>query len=415
MARQLNKLTAFQVKNLKAATKEKTYGDGGGLELKVTKAGTKSWIYRFKIDNKAYNMGLGPYPEVSRSEAREKAAQCRKLRQEGINPKDHREHIKRVQAAKDAKAWTFQQCAEAYVESKEAGWKAGGKTASRWHSTLAAYVYPVFGPLNVAAVDDGLVLKVLDPIWRDKTETASQIRGRIERVIDYAKSRKFYTGENPARWKGHLSNVLPEQSVIAKTKHFPAMPYSEVADFMVELRKKEGFSARALEFAILTADRTSEVLGARWEEISCDEKYGNVWTIPAERMKEGREHRVALSHAAMEVLDAMRQIQTEGYVFPGTKPNRPLSNMCMVMLMRRMGRGDFVPHGFRSTFRDWASEETQHSPEAAELALSHVVGSSVERTYRRGDMLEKRVRLMQDWADYCNGIARSDNVVPLRG
>jgi integrase len=415
MGRQTKKLSDTQIKR---PLPPKLYLDDAGLYLKVTETGTKSWVYRYGAGGK-HSMGLGAYPTISLKEARNKAEDFRRLRQNGIDPRQHRDSMKRQNEVDAAKAKTFQQCAEAHIEIKKAGWK-NAKHAQQWANTLATYAYPVFGHLSIADIDTPLVLEVLNPIWETKTETATRVRGRIESVFSYAKSMGYFIGQNPAAWKDNLGAILAEPSTVTQVIHRPALSFTKMADFMAKLRSRPAFSARALEFQILTAARPDQARSATWDEISWDEKNGNVWTIPAERMKnrkgKGVEHRVPLSYAAMEVLDTMRQIQTDGYIFPGNRPNRPLSNGAILRLMERMGVGksDAVPHGFRSTFRDWVSETTDHSPEAAEMALAHGIKNKVEASYRREDQLPKRVPLMNDWADYCNGIARSDNVVPLR-
>jgi integrase len=301
---------------------------------------------------------------------------------------------------------TFRQCAERMIASHEAAWK-NPKHRAQWKATLATYAYPMFGDLSVAAVDNGLVLKVLEPLWTTKPETAGRVRGRIEAVLDWAKARGYREGENPARWRGHLDKLLPNRRKVRAVKNHAAMPYRDIPDFMAELRDHTGVSARALEFAILTAGRTSEVIGATWSEI--DLKSG-VWTIPASRMKAGKEHRVPLSAPALELLKALPR---EGqHVFMGGRAGKPLSNMALLELMRGMKPG-FVPHGFRSTFRDWAAETTAFPSEVVEMALAHAISSKVEAAYRRGDLFEKRRALMTAWAHHCMPHLREENVVDL--
>lgn len=273
----------------------------------------------------------------------------------------------------------------------------------QWESTLATYVYPVFGNLPVAAIDTGLVTRVLEPIWFTKAETASRVRGRIECILDWAIAREYRPSDNPARWKGHLDKLLPQQQKIRKVNHHAALPYTDLPLFLANLGEQGGIAARGLEFAILTACRTGEVIGAMFEEVDIEEA---IWTIPAERMKGGRTHRVPLSDRAVEIVSTMKQIQTSEYLFPGPNLQRPLSNMAFLQLLRRMGRDDITVHGFRSTFRDWAAECTSYPREVAEMALAHAIGNKVEAAYRRGDMFEKRSNLMQDWADYCLSIKR---------
>jgi integrase len=291
---------------------------------------------------------------------------------------------------------TFRQCAEAYIAAHEMAWK-NPKHAAQWPSTLGAYVYPVFGDLPVQAIDVGLVMKVIERIWIEKPETASRVRGRIESVLDWATARGYRRGENPARWRGHLENLLPKKSKVRRVEHHAALPYSELPEFMVELRRQEGVAARALEFAILTVARTSEALGATWSEIDLER---HLWVIPAERMKSGREHRVPLSEPAVAILAAMKEVREGGYVFPGGRARRPLSNMAFLMRLRRMGRDDLTGHGFRSSFSDWCAERTNFASEVREMALAHTVSDKVEAAYRRGDLFRKRRQVMDAWARY---------------
>ena len=394
MSRTIGKLTALAVDRAK---RRGYYGDGGGLFLQVSASGAKSWVFRFKEFGRLREMGLGPTHTVSLAEARQKALECRKLRLDGRDPIEIRKTA-RAQARLDAaKAITFKECAERYIASHKAGWR-NAKHAAQWPSTLGTYVYPIFGSLPVHAVDVGLVMKTLEPIWTAKPETASRVRGRVESVLDWATSRGYRQGENPARWRGHLENLLPKKAKVHRVEHHAALPYAEVGTFMVELHLQEGIAARALGFAILTAARTGEVIGARWSEINLESR---LWAVPAERMKGGREHRVPLSEATIEVLDAMKTIRHGDCVFPGGRAGRPISNMAMLMLLRRMGRGDLTAHGFRSSFRDWAAERTGFPTEVAEMALAHAVGDKVEAAYRRGDLFQKRRQLMDAWARFC--------------
>ncbi|MGE5546498.1 MAG: tyrosine-type recombinase/integrase [Solirubrobacterales bacterium] len=409
MARELSKLTAVTVRNI---TKPGLHSDGGGLYLQVTEVGAKTWIFRFMLAGKRRDMGLGATHTVSLGEAREEARKCRQLVRDGIDPIEARRATRLAARADAVKAMTFKQCAEAYIKAHEAGWQ-NAKHATQWTSTLKTYAYPAIGALPVNAVDTGLVLKVLEPIWTTKTETASRVRGRIESILDWARVRGYRTGENPARWKGHLDHLLPARGKVQKAGHHAALPYDEIGSFMASLRGQEGNSARALEFAILTATRTGEVIGATWDEIDIDRA---LWTIPAERMKAGKEHRIPLSTAVVAMLQKMKEAKQEPYVFAGAKSDKPLSNMALLMTLRRMKRTDLTAHGFRSTFRDWAAERTGYPAEVAEMALAHAVGDKVEAAYRRGDLFEKRARLMQDWADYCGAGPTMANgtVVALR-
>jgi integrase len=289
--------------------------------LQVSAAGTKSWVFRFKEAGKLREMGLGATHTIGLAEAREKARDCRRRRLDGIDPIEARKAT-RAQARLDAaKAMTFKQCAESYIASHKAGWR-NPKHAAQWPSTLGAYVYPIFGALPVQAVDVGLVMRALEPIWTTKPETAGRVRGRIESVLDWAAARGYRQGENPARWRGHLENLLRKKSKVRRVEHHAALPYAEIGAFIAEMQQREGVAARALEFAILTAARTGEVIGAKWDEIDFDER---LWTVPAERMKAGKEHRVPLSDAALAVLEEMQKIRSADFVFPGGKARRPLS------------------------------------------------------------------------------------------
>jgi integrase len=309
-----------------------------------------------------------------------------------------------------ARGMSFRECAERMITSHEAAWR-NPKHRAQWRSTLATYCYPIFGDLPVAEVDTGLVLKALETIWTTKPETAGRVRGRVEAVLDWAKARGYRDGENPALWRGHLDKLLPNRRKVRRVRNHPAMPYEDLPAFMSELRLRDGMGARALEFTILTAARTSEAIGARWSEIDL---IGAMWTVPAERMKAGKEHRVPLPQAALDLLKALPR---DGeFVFAGGRAGRPLSNMAMLELLRGMKAGSaYVPHGFRSSFRDWCAERTNYPSEVAEAALAHAIESRVQAAYRRGDLLEKRKRLMEDWASFCCGsAAEGSTVTPIR-
>jgi integrase len=302
--------------------------------------------------------------------------------------------------------------AELYIAAHERGWRNPTHRA-QWRATLNAYVHPTIGDLAVASIATDDVLRVLQPIWQAKPETASRVRGRIEAVLDYAAARGWRQGENPARWRGHLANLLPARAKVARVVHHAALPWQEIGAFMARLRQHRATAARALEFTVLTAARTGEVIGARWPEVGMD---AAVWTVPAERMKGHRAHRVPLSAAALAVLRHMlplRPAEGDGFVFPGLRPGKPLSNMAMLKLLERMGHGDLTVHGFRSAFRDWCEEAT-HTPQAvAEAALAHAVADKVEAAYRRGDLFAKRAALMEEWAAFCAKAPGA--VVALRG
>lgn len=403
--RTLNKLTALQVKSL---TRPGRFADGGGLYLQVSPTGTRSWLFRFTRDGKAREMGLGPVGTVSLAEAREKALECRRALHEGLDPIEQRNRLRRAASAEAARSMTFRQAAKAYIEAHQAGWR-NAKHASQWTATLEHYAFPIFGDLDVGEVAVGDVLKALEAIWRQKPETAGRVRGRVEAVLDWATARGHRRSENPARWRGHLDKLLPARSKVARVRHHPALPYAEIPGFMLDLANHAGVSRRALEFTILTAARTGEVIGAKVGEIDFGAK---VWTIPGARMKAGREHRVPLCGRALEIIET---VPNNGeFLFVGAK-NRPLSNMAMLQLLERMGRGDLTVHGFRSTFRDWAAEQTGFPNEVAEAALAHVVSDKTEAAYRRGDLFEKRRRLMSAWAAYCRSPARNKagNVVSI--
>lgn len=406
MTRTTGRLKALRLDRL---TKPGLHADGGGLYLQITSAAARSWLYRFMLDGKARAMGLGSFPDVALAEARERAAECRRLRASGIDPIEARD-AERARARTDAaQSITFKESAERYINSHKAGWR-NEKHAAQWTATLTTYAYPAFGGLPVQSIDTGLVLKALEPIWRTKTETATRVRGRIESVLDWATARGYRRGDNPARWRGHLDNLLPKRSKVAAVEHHAALPYAEVGAFMVDLRQQPGVGAKALEFVILTAARTGEAIGAQWSEVDLD---AALWTVPGDRMKAGREHRVPLSKPAVAILRAMRG-KSDDFVFPGGKRGRPLSNMAMAKVLERMGRGDLTVHGFRSSFRDWAAEQTNFPREIAEAALAHTLKDKVEAAYRRGDAIEKRKKLTAAWADYCARPATKATVTPIR-
>ena len=374
------------------------YNDGGGLYLQVSPWITKSWMLRYRIHGRQRAMGLGSYPAVTVKEARERASDAKRQVRDGVDPIEAR-NARALQARlSSAKTATFTDCASAYIESHRAGW-ANPKHAAQWSATLETYAYPVFGPLPVQAVDTTLVMKCVEPIWREKTETASRVRGRIESVLDWAKVRGYRDGENPARWRGHLDKLLPARTKVTKVKHHAAMPYADMAPFMRELRGREGIAPKALEFVILTAARVSEAVNAKWSEFNLNRK---LWTVPAERMKAKREHRVPLSSLALKLLERLEAQREGDYVFPGwTIPDKPLTGAACLTLLDDMGHADLTTHGFRSSFRDWAAEQTNFPREIAEAALGHVLSNKTEAAYQRGDLLDRRGLLMQAWAQYC--------------
>ena len=397
MARLSERLSA---KRVELAAKPGMYADGHGLYLRVGPVGAKSWVFRYRNNGRRHDLGLGAYHLVSLAEARKRATEQRRLlRLDGHDPLLTR-RVGRDQATlAAAKAMTFKACAEAYMAAHQAGWR-NPKHRTQWTGTLNTYVYPHFGDLPVQVIDVGLVMKAVEPIWTEKPETASRVRGRIEAVLDWATARGYREGENPARWRGHLQNLLAPRSKVRRVEHYAALPYPDIALFMADLRKQEGVAARALEVAILTTARTGEVIGARWEEIDVARR---LWAVPAERMKAGREHRVPLSDRAVEIIAEMKKHRLDGqeFVFPGPKGG-PLSNMALLMTLRRMGYAALTTHGFRSTFRDWAAERSEFPSEVAEMALAHVVGDKVEAAYRRGDLFEKRRQIMEAWSRFCS-------------
>ncbi|QHO76804.1 integrase [Bradyrhizobium sp. CCBAU 051011] len=423
MARPTNKLSVKFTE--KEDLKPGLYGDGGGLYLQVSDFKTKAWVFRYMMAGRARKMGLGDFELVSLKDARKKRDAAYGLVVDGVDPIEERKARKAEQAVERAKALTFKECAERYIEANKSGWKSD-KHAGQWASTLETYAYPFLGHLPVAAIDVGLVMKVLEQrtekngrqgtLWNIKTETALRTRGRIETVLSYAKARGYRNGENPATWRGHLDQLLPARSQVAPVEHHAALPYSDMPAFMAKLRAKEGVSARALEYTILTAARTGDTIGGKWKEIDKDEK---LWTIPAARVKgkkgaRKRDHVVPLTKQALAALEA---VPTEGdYLFPGGKADAGLSNAAMSELLKGMGYAPDVAtvHGFRSTFKDWCMEQTAYGDELSEMALAHTIKDKVKAAYHRGDMLEKRRRLMADWAAYCTGkTVGGSNVVKI--
>jgi len=383
-------------------------GGVAGLALQVLPTGGRTWVLRVTIGGKRRDMGLGGFPDVKLAGAREAAREARKLIREGVDPIEAARAAASALRASRAKNVTFEEAAKAYIAAHEAGWR-NEKHGQQWANTLKAYAYPVIGSLMVRDVDLTHVLKILEPIWTTKNETASRLRGRIEQVLDWATARGYRNGLNPARWRGHLDKLLARPSKLGRVEHHRAIAVSDVGAFMVKLREAEGMGARALEFAILTAARSGEVRGATWSEIDLG---AAVWVVPGDRMKAGREHRVALSGAAVSVLKALPRMAGTDIVFPAPRGGM-LSDMTLTAVMRRM-KVDGVPHGFRSTFRDWAAERTNYPRDVAEMALAHTIGDKVEAAYRRGDLFEKRKRMMADWAKFLSKVdVSSDGVIPI--
>ncbi len=371
-----------------------------GLYLQVAGSGTKSWLFRYKspVTTKQREMGLGSLNLVPLAAARNIAVECRRQVLSGLDPLEERGRVKRVRQLEQARSITFQEAAEKCIASKKPEWK-NAKHAQQWSNTLNAYAYPVFGDLSISDLDTDLVLKAIEPIWISKAETASRVRQRIETVWDWARARKYVEGENPARLRGHLDKILAKTAKVKRVKHHAAIPYKQIATFIKKLRGRKGSSASAMEFMILTAARTGEVRGARWQEIDLTIK---VWTIPADRMKAGKEHRVPLCDRALQILNSMKSNRKpDEFVFPGWKAGTGLSDGAMLALLRKMEVGPYTPHGFRSTFRDWAAEEAhQFSNETVELALAHTIRNKAEAAYRRRDQLERRRELMAAWSEH---------------
>lgn len=392
------RLTAAQVKSL---SKPRKYPDGDGLYLRVRSRTAKSWLYRYMRNGKAREMGLGPATgpaAFTLAEARKLARDAQIQLRDGIDPIEARKAAR--SAVEDSSgAKPFSEVAELYLKAHEPSWR-NAKHKAQWRSTLQTYVFPHLGHMPVSEVNTHAVMNVLNPIWHKKTETASRVRGRIEAVLDYAAVMNWRSGDNPARWRGHISKLLPARSKVSPTRHRPALPWEQISAFMKSLHKQQGVAARALEITILTAARSSEVINMKWTEVDLDKK---IWTIPAVRMKAGRTHRVPLSEPAIAVLRQMKSLispHSAGYVFPGNRRGKPISNMAMLMLLRRMKHNETTVHGFRSTFRDWCREATNYSRDIAEAALAHTLDRT-EGAYARGDVFTKRIDLMAEWANRC--------------
>jgi len=396
MAGGRNKLTATAVEKRKAPGR---MSDGAGLYLNIAKAGSKSWVFRYTPKGgKVREMGLGGYPATSLARAREKAQECREVIAAGSDPQSE---------AKKQQGTTFGEAADAFYKSMLSTW-TNEKSRKQWKRTLETTCEPIRSKA-VADIEADDVLRILTPIWQKTPETAARTRMRLERVLAYAKTRGWRAGENPAQWRGHLDTLLPARQKHTK-KHHAAMPYADVPGLYARLDGLPGLSSSALQLVILTACRTSEALNAQWDEVDLHKA---IWTIPAERMKARKEHLIPLSDRAVAILTPLYETKWSDYVFPGQAPKKPLSNMSLMMLLRRMKVTDVTVHGFRSSFRDWAGDSTSFPREIAEAALAHVVGG-VEGAYRRGTALEKRRQLMKAWADYCTA-SEGDKVVRLRG
>ena len=396
LARAINKLNALEIK---ALTKRGRYGDGGGLWLNVSKTGSKAWVFRWTKHKHVRELGLGPFPAITLASARNKAFEYRQMIAEGMDPRIEREKLH---------GRTFGSVADTYYKSMKSRW-TNAKTRWQWEISLKERCKPIRNR-PVADIDTNDVLNVLTEHWSKTPETASRYRTRIESVLDYAKAKGWREGENPARWRGHLENILPRPN--KQKQNYAALPYSDVPAFFEALLEREALAAKALQLLILTATRTSEVLKATWDEFDLENA---LWTIPADRMKMKKDHRIPLTEQALEILRSLHELRVSEFVFPGQKHGKPLSNLAMEMMLRRMKRKDITVHGFRSTFRDWCGDKTEFPREIAEAALAHKVGSEVERAYRRSDALEKRRRLMEAWAAYCSDKTMTGKIVSLAG
>jgi integrase len=433
MAREIFKLSPAHVRHAKVGL----HADGGGLYLQVTASKTsdnlnRSWIFRYNRNHKPHHMGLGSVKTIGLSEAREEAERWRKVLLTGKDPIEVRAAERATNQAVTTKtAVTFQRAAETYMAAHEAGWR-NAKHRAQWTSTLSTYAYPVIGALPVDVADTSHIMQILGPIWAEKNETASRLRGRIRKILDWAKVKGYRAGDNPAAWTGHLEHLLAKRSDVHKEEHHPALPWEQIPEFMAELRQQAGIAAKALEFTILTAARSGESRGLPWT----GEIAGDVWTVPAPRMKGEREHRVPLTAPALVIIEYMRQVRQNDYVFPGDQADEPLSDMSLTAVIRRMNEArekagkpkwidpkqsgrEVVPHGFRSTFRDWVDDDTPFADWIAEAALAHAKGDKVEAAYKRGDALKKRRKLMEAWGQHCAGTwvgeeEAPDNAVPMQ-
>jgi integrase len=400
----MGKLNPARVRALKETGR---YGDGGGLWLQVSKWGTKSWVLRYWIDGRERNYGLGPLELVPLGDARERAREARRLLLDGTDPIEHRRQARAARRLERAKTKTFGQCVEAFVQAREEEWTDEG---AQWGSTLRQHCKPIWN-LPVQAIDADLVLRCLTPIWKERTVTATRLRGRIERVLSYAKGRGLRDGENPARWDGHLSEMLPKPGKLATVKHMAAIPVDEIPAFVADLRSRDSSAARALEFVVLTAGRNSEITGATWNEIDLDER---MWKVPAERMKAGKEHRVPLAARAIELLQSLPREPGNPHLFVGSKQGAGLDKNAMQLVMRELRPG-YTVHGLRSSFRDWCGEKTNFPRDVAEHALAHKLPDKSERSYFRSDLFVKRIKLMEAWAKHCaRPVREAANVIEMR-
>jgi integrase len=396
--RTAHRLSAAAVRSAKAGR----HGDGNGLSLIVTSPDRKHWQFRYMRAGKGREMSLGNAAHVTLAEARERAQEAHRLLARGVDPLGERQASSAALVPSPGRS--FAAVAEQYIVSHEAQWR-NAKHKYQWRQSIASYAYPIIGSMDVAAIEMEHVRSVLQPIWQTKTETASRLRGRIETILAYSIVSKWRAGPNPATWRGNLQMVLPAPDKVARVQHQPALDWHEMPAFMAALRHRDGTGAHCLEFTILTAARSGEARGARWNEIDLG---AALWTVPGQRMKTGKPHRVPLSAAACDVLRAAMKVREDNaptaLIFPGLKRGEPMSDMTLGAVLKRMGRADIVPHGMRSSFRDWAAETTDAANHVVEQALAHVIGSSVEAAYRRGDLFDKRRKLMSEWAAFCGGV-----------
>ena len=395
MAKLAGKLTPAEIDTLGPGI----HNDSPNLYLQVRGPTARSWLFRYMVGGRRYEMGLGPVRRVILADARKRADELNRQVGSGVNPMQAKREAKEGREADAIRRITFRECAAGYIAAHRDTWRSA-KHRDQWDSTLASYCFPVLGDLAVNQIDTAHVLRVIEPIWKAKPETANRVRGRIETILDWSKARGYREGDNPARWRGHVANLLPKRSKVRAIVHHPALPFGEIAAFMAELRKRQGIAAEALQFLILTATRTAETLGCQFSEIDLEKR---LWVLPAVRMKAAREHRVPLSDAAIAVLERMAAIKMSNFIFPGQSSGQGLSNMAMSVVLKRMGRSGLTVHGFRSCFSDWAAECTDFPREVREAALAHVTGNKVETAYRRGDLFAKRAELMNQWAAHCDG------------
>jgi integrase len=371
-------------------TKTGRYAVGDGVYLQISKWNTRAWVFRYESLGRPHYMGLGPCHLISLAQARAKGRDAQRMLLDGIDPLEAKREKRNEAALRLVRNQTFEQCALAYIAAHEAGWSPA--STMQWRQSLSAYTFPIIGKLPISAIDLPLVLRVLEPIWRDVPETASRVRSRLEAILGWATVRGLRQGDNPARWNNHLKHLLPSRRKFDPVERFKALPYKDIGALMGRLRTEDGIAARALEFLILTAARRGEALGARWPEI-----LDNTWTIPAERTKARRVHRIPLSRRALELLLSLPR---EGeYVFMGARAGQPLGHVSLHRLLVKLSCKATV-HGFRSTFRDWAAEQTNYPNHVVEQALAHSIGNAVEAAYRRGDLFEKRRQLMESWAAF---------------